>query len=114
MSAPGGLGYEDNAGSGVSGGGGDEDKHARKVTAGAGAMKSAINRLFNRNNKEFDPHTIDLSELARGRPRLEPGARGDVVLVFEEQPSTIIAYSLRSKVRMRNEARNEARSEATC
>ena len=96
------LGYEEGGGgAGGSGSGGAEDKHGddkqRKVTAGAGAMKSAINRLFNRNNKEFDPHTIDLSELARGRPRLEPGVRGDVVLVFEDQPSTIIAYSLRSK-----------------
>mmetsp|Transcript_722 Transcript_722/g.1253 ORF Transcript_722/g.1253 Transcript_722/m.1253 type:complete len:583 (+) Transcript_722:1-1749(+) len=75
----------------------DADAKNKKVTDKAGAMKSAINRLFNRGNKEFDPHIVDLSELARGRPRLDPGIRGDVVLVFEDQPSTIIAYSLSSK-----------------
>ncbi|GMH93596.1 hypothetical protein TL16_g12674, partial [Triparma laevis f. inornata] len=75
----------------------DSDIKNKKVTDKAGAMKSAINRLFNRGNKEFDPHVVDLSELARGRPRLDPGIRGDVVLVFEDQPSTIIAYSLSSK-----------------
>ena len=61
------------------------------------AVKSAINRLFNRGNKESDPYVVDISDLERGRPRLEPGMRGEVIAVYEDQPATIIAYSLSSR-----------------
>ena len=37
---------------------------------------------------------VQLGELEGGRPRLEVGDKGDVLLVHEEQPTTIIAYSL--------------------
>ena len=39
---------------------------------------------------------MDLAELGRGRPRLKPGVNGEVLPVYEDQPSTIIAYSLSS------------------
>ena len=63
----------------------------------ANNLKSTINRLFNRGNKDLDPNIVDLSELARGRPRLEPGMRGEVIPVYEDQPSTVVAYSLSSR-----------------
>merc|ERR1712070_144710 len=56
-----------------------------------------MSRLFNKGNKEVDPYVVDLVELARGRPRLETGVDGEVIPVFEDQPSSIIAYSLCSK-----------------
>jgi len=63
----------------------------------AATMKTWKDRFFNRGNKDLDPYAVDISELARGRPRLEPGMRGQVIPVFEDQPSTIIAYSLSSR-----------------
>jgi len=65
------------------------------VSAG-GAVKSALTRLFNRGTKDSDPWKVDLGLLNDGRPRLEPGSGGRVVPVFDDQPSTIIAYSLSS------------------
>ena len=65
------------------------------VSAG-GAVKSALTRLFNRGAKDSDPWKVDLGILNDGRPRLEPGSGGRVVPVFDDQPSTIIAYSLSS------------------
>mmetsp|Transcript_31801 Transcript_31801/g.68845 ORF Transcript_31801/g.68845 Transcript_31801/m.68845 type:complete len:2148 (-) Transcript_31801:1362-7805(-) len=61
-----------------------------------GAVKSALTRLFNRGAKDLDPCKINLGILSGGRPRLEPGVTGLVVPVFDDQPSTIIAYSLSS------------------
>lgn len=66
-----------------------------KVTPG-GAVKSALTRFFNRGGKEFDPYVVDLGIFKFGRPRLEPGVDGIVVPVVDEQPSTVIAYSLSS------------------
>lgn len=68
---------------------------SKTVTTG-GAVKSAITRFFNRGSKEKDPYVVDLGIIKKGRPRLEPGAGGLVVPVIDEQPSTIIAYSLAS------------------
>ena len=65
------------------------------VSAG-GAVKSALTRLFNRGAKDSDPWKVDLGILNDGRPRLEPGSKGRVVPVFDDQPSSIIAYSLSS------------------
>mmetsp|Transcript_59378 Transcript_59378/g.145265 ORF Transcript_59378/g.145265 Transcript_59378/m.145265 type:complete len:2104 (+) Transcript_59378:138-6449(+) len=67
-----------------------------KVTPG-GAVKSAINRFFNRGSRDRDPYIVDLGMFREGRPRLEPGVNGIVVPVFDEQLSTVIAYSLSSK-----------------
>jgi 1-phosphatidylinositol-3-phosphate 5-kinase len=67
----------------------------KAVTPG-GAMKSALTRFFNRAGKETDPYAVDLGIFKEGRPRLEPGVDGIVILVFDEIPSTIIAYSLSS------------------
>lgn len=67
----------------------------KTVTPG-GAVKSAITRFFNRGGKEKDPYVVDLGIIKKGRPRLEPGAGGIVVPVFDEQPNTVIAYSLSS------------------
>ena len=68
---------------------------SKTVTPG-GAVKSAITRFFNRGGKELDPYIVDLGILKEGRPRLEPGAGGIIVPVIDEQPSTVIAYSLSS------------------
>lgn len=67
----------------------------KAVTPG-GAMKSALTRLFNRGGKESDPYAVDLGIFKEGRPRLEPGFDGVVIPVFDEIPSTVIAYSLSS------------------
>jgi hypothetical protein len=67
----------------------------KSVTAG-GAVKSALTRLFNRNNKEHDPYLVDLGALGLGRPKMETGVDGAVIPVFDDQPSTIIAHSLAS------------------
>lgn len=66
-----------------------------KTMTPGGAVKSAITRFFNRG-KEMDPYIVDLGIIKDGRPRLEPGDGGIVVPVIDEQPSTVIAYSLSS------------------
>jgi len=67
-----------------------------KVTPG-GAVKSALNRFFNRGGRgEYDPYVVDLGMFSEGRPRLEPGVNGVVIPVFDEQLCTVIAYSLSS------------------
>jgi 1-phosphatidylinositol-3-phosphate 5-kinase len=68
-----------------------------KVTPG-GAVKSALNRFFNRGGRgEYDPYVVDLGMFSEGRPRLEPGVNGIVIPVFDEQLCTVIAYSLSSQ-----------------
>jgi hypothetical protein len=67
----------------------------KTVTPG-GAVKSALTRFFNRGGKELDPYVVDLGIFNEGRPRLEPGVGGLVLPVFDEMPSTVIAYSLSS------------------
>ena len=59
-------------------------------------MKSAITRFFNRGGNLTDPYVVNLGIFSQGRPRLEPGVNGIVVPVFDEQLSTVIAYSLSS------------------
>lgn len=59
-------------------------------------MKSAFNRFFNRGGRDQDAYTVDLGVFAEGRPRLAVGASGFVLPLFDEQHSTIIAYSLSS------------------
>jgi 1-phosphatidylinositol-3-phosphate 5-kinase len=66
-----------------------------KPSAG-GAVKSAITRFFNRGGRESDPYVVNLGIFAEGRPRLTPGVNGVIVPVFDDQWSTIIAYSLSS------------------
>jgi len=66
-----------------------------KSTAG-GAVKSAITRFFNRGGREYNNYTVHLGIFAEGRPRLVPGMNGVVVPVFDEQLSSIVAYSLSS------------------
>ena len=61
-----------------------------------GAVKSAFNRFFNRGGRDQDYYVVDLGMFAEGRPRLEPGVNGVVMPVFDEQWSSIIAYSLAS------------------
>jgi len=57
-------------------------------------ISSAFARLLGKDSPEEDPWIVPLGELEGGRPRLEAGDRGEVLLVHEEQPTTIIAYSL--------------------
>lgn len=66
-----------------------------RVTPG-GAVKSAINRFFNRGARDLDPYIVPLGIFADGRPRLEPGVNGIVVPVVDDQMSTVVAYSLSS------------------
>ena len=68
---------------------------AKTVTAG-GAVKSALNRFFNRGGNKEDPYVVDLGFFGKGRPRLQPGIGGLVIPVFDDQPSTIISHSLAS------------------
>ena len=67
----------------------------KTVTAG-GAVKSALNRFFNRGVNREDPFVVDLGYIGKGRPRLQLGVGGIVIPVFDDQPSTIIAHSLAS------------------
>jgi 1-phosphatidylinositol-3-phosphate 5-kinase len=80
-----------------------------KVTPG-GAVKSALTRFFNRGGREFDPYVVDLGIFKFGRPRLEPGVDGIVVPVVDEQPSTVIAYSL-SSLEYANQFKHFSRAE---
>ena len=63
---------------------------------GAGAVKSALTRFFNRGGREYDRYIVNLGIFTEGRPRLPLGVDGLVIPVFDEQLSTIIAYSLAS------------------
>lgn len=36
--------------------------------------------------------TVPLGPFTEGRPRLPPGRRGEFIPVFDDQPTTIIAY----------------------
>jgi 1-phosphatidylinositol-3-phosphate 5-kinase len=74
----------------------DQDSKGKSVSTAGGAVKNAITRFFNRLAQSNDPYVVDLNELAHGMPRLEPGVGGVVVPVSENQPSTVIAYSLSS------------------
>lgn len=66
-----------------------------KPTPG-GAVKSAITRFFNRGGRDYDHYVVPLGIFTEGRPRLPPGLNGIILPVKDEQPSTIIAYSLAS------------------
>jgi len=74
---------------------GDHHGKNKTVTAG-GAVKSALNRFFNRGGNKEDPYVVDLGLFTKGRPRLQTGIGGLVIPVFDDQPSTIIAHSLAS------------------
>jgi len=75
----------------------DVSSHKKPSVEGRGnGVKQALKSFFNRGSTALDPYVVDLNELGRGRPRLEPGVNGEVLPVFEDQPSTIIAYSLSS------------------
>lgn len=57
-------------------------------------ISNAFARLLGKDSTEEDPWTVDLGDVAEGRLRLEAGNIAEVVLVHEEQPTTVIAYSL--------------------
>ena len=57
-------------------------------------LSSAFARFMGKECPEEDPWTVRLGELEGGRPCLDLGSRGEVLLVHEGQPTTIIAYSL--------------------
>lgn len=71
------------------------DSKSAKHSPG-GAVKSAINRFFNRHAKELDPYVIDLGHLGEGRLRLEPGVGNVIIPIIDEHPASIVAYSLAS------------------
>jgi len=68
----------------------------KPTPGGAGTVKSALTRFFNRGGREYDKYVVNLGIFAEGRPRLPLGVDGLVVPVFDEQLSSIIAYSLAS------------------
>jgi len=74
----------------------DQSQGKSKTVTAGGAVKSALNRFFNRGGNKEDPYTVDLGYFGMGRPRLQPGVDGLVIPVFDDQPSTIIAHSLAS------------------
>jgi len=57
-------------------------------------LSSAFARFMGKESPEEDPWRVNLGELEGGRPCLDMGGRGEVLLVHEGQPTTIIAYSL--------------------
>ena len=55
------------------------------------------NKNIGRENAEPDPKVrVPLGELSEGRPGLESGMGGLVVLVFEDQLTSVIAHTLAS------------------
>ena len=60
------------------------------------AVKTALNLLFYRRNKELDPYVVHLGMFGLGRPKLEPCMNGWIIPVHDEKPSSIIAYTLAS------------------
>ena len=73
-----------------------EVRRREKLHRRASKISSAFARLIGKDYPEEDPWTVDLGELEDGRPRLEPGKGGEVMLIHDDQPTTIIAYSLSS------------------
>jgi len=61
----------------------------------ASKISSTFAKLLGKDTPEEDHWKVSLGEFAEGRPGLEPSSKG-VVLVFEDQPTSIIAYSLSS------------------
>lgn len=57
-------------------------------------FSSALSRLLGTYSPEEDPWIVPLRSLEGGRPRLEIGDCSGVLLVHDEEPTTIIAYSL--------------------
>jgi 1-phosphatidylinositol-3-phosphate 5-kinase len=57
-------------------------------------LSSAFARFMGKESPEEDPWIVNLCELEGGRPCLDMDGRGEVLLVHEGQPTTIIAYSL--------------------
>lgn len=57
-------------------------------------FQSALARFLGGGNWGGDRKdwTVPLGPFAEGRPRLPPGRRGEFIPVFEDQPTTIIAY----------------------
>lgn len=59
-------------------------------------IQSALARLLGAGNWGGDRKDwiVPLGPFAEGRPRLEPGRKGEFIQVFEDQPTTLIAYRL--------------------
>lgn len=58
------------------------------------AIQTALARILGGDPWGADSKdwTVPLGPFAEGRPGLEPGRKGEFVPVFEDQPTTIIAY----------------------
>jgi len=57
-------------------------------------ISGAVARFLGKESQWEDPWIVPLGELEVGRPRLKVGESSGVLLVHEEQPTTIVAYSL--------------------
>lgn len=59
-------------------------------------IQSALARFWGGNGWAVhrDDWTVTLGNFLEGRPTLPPSRRGDFIPVFEEQPTTVIAYRL--------------------
>mmetsp|Transcript_21612 Transcript_21612/g.74368 ORF Transcript_21612/g.74368 Transcript_21612/m.74368 type:complete len:635 (+) Transcript_21612:347-2251(+) len=66
----------------------------RPVARRSTKLQSAFARFMGKDAPDADLWAVDLREIEAGPPRLEVGGRGDVLLAYEEQPTTIIAHSL--------------------
>lgn len=73
----------------------DDADDEPKATPG-GAVKSAFSRFFNRGSRDENAYIVDLGIFKQGRPSLPPGVDNKVIPVFDEEWSSIIAYSLSS------------------
>eukprot|EP00903_Cladosiphon_okamuranus_P005970 g5894.t1 len=62
-------------------------------------FQAAVARFFGGGDNwggDRQDWTVPLGPFTEGRPRLAPGRRGEFIPVFDDQPTTIIAYSLSS------------------
>ncbi|CAM9521296.1 unnamed protein product, partial [Laminaria digitata] len=92
-----------SGGGGGGGGGGGQGKGSKakkQSTSFSSRMnfQSALARFLGGGSWGGDrmDWTVPLGAFKDGRPRLAPGRRGEFVPVFDDQPTTIIAYSLSS------------------
>ncbi|CAM9117150.1 unnamed protein product, partial [Discosporangium mesarthrocarpum] len=89
-------------GFGVAGAGGSEGGKAKGTKAAEKkprmTFQTALARFLGGSwGGEQKDWRVDLGPFAHGRPRLEPGWRGEFIPVFENQPTSIIAHSLSSQ-----------------
>jgi len=75
----------------------NKDHNQKGKKSAAAKFQNALARFMGKDIVEEIDWAVSLGQLSEGKPHLEPGMDGKAVLVFEDQPMSIIAYSLISK-----------------